>query len=265
MNGSDWDAATYHRVADPQESWALELLERVPLRGDETVLDAGCGSGRVTRLLIDRLPAGRVIGVDSSPAMVDAAREVLRPQDRAVLADLTELELDERADVVFSNAVFHWIADHDLLFRRLHAALRPGGLLAAQCGGQGNVARFREVMRELAESEPFAAHLRGVGNPWNFASTEETTRRLEAAGFAEVSCWLEERPVSPREPREYLRAACLCPYFDRLPAELHDELVDRALERLAGGEWSTTKLNVQARSDVELGYVRLNLAATRSG
>jgi trans-aconitate 2-methyltransferase len=150
-----WDAATYHRVSAPQVEWAKRVLERLPLDGDETVLDAGCGSGRVTALLLERLPRGHVVAVDSDVAMVEHAREALDPARATVLqASLTELELDEPVDAAFSNAVFHWIADHDALFARLHAALRPGGRLVAQCGGKGNVARVHRAATEVASEEP---------------------------------------------------------------------------------------------------------------
>ena len=153
----DWDAHTYHRVSTPMVQWAEVVLDRLQLRGDETVLDAGCGSGRVTAMLLERLPRGRIVAVDGSPSMVAAAREAL-PADRVetMVCDLVDLELIEPVDAVFSNAVFHWISDHDRLFARLHAALRPGGQLVAQCGGEGNIAALKAVMREVGEREPYA-------------------------------------------------------------------------------------------------------------
>jgi trans-aconitate 2-methyltransferase len=247
----DWDAAAYARLGEPQEAWARELLERLPLRGDETVLDAGCGSGRVTRLLLERLPRGRVVAVDASPSMVDGVRGVLRARDRALVADLAELELGERVDVVFSNAVFHWIQDHGRLFRRLHAALRPGGRLAAQCGGQGNVERFHATAQAVTSEEPFARFFDGWSGPWNFASAEETALRLRSAGFAEVDCWLEDREVWLEEPRDYLRAVCLGPHLERLPDDLREPYLERVVQRLRAG--------------VRLDYVRLNIAARGRG
>src|SRR5512133_4117223 len=112
----DWDAATYDRVADPQEEWGREVLARLELAGDETVLDAGCGSGRVTKLLLERLPHGHVVAVDSAPSMVEHARRALGDRATVLRASLTELTLNEPVDAAFSNAVFHWIADHDRLF-----------------------------------------------------------------------------------------------------------------------------------------------------
>ena len=135
----DWDARTYDRVADPMARWGAAVLDRLPLDGDETVLDAGCGSGRVTETLVERLPAGKVIALDGSPAMVEAARTRLAPfGDRVdyVVADLgAPLPLtDASVDAVLSTATFHWVPDHDALFRHLAAVTRPGGWLVAQCG-----------------------------------------------------------------------------------------------------------------------------------
>ncbi len=148
----DWDGAAYDRISAPQEQWATVTLDRLELEGDETVLDAGCGSGRVTRLLLDRLPRGRVLAVDAAPSMVEQARQNL--DDRATVwqSDLLELEVPERVDAAFSNAVFHWVPDHDALFARLHAALKPAGQLVAQCGGHGNIERFHERARQVARA-----------------------------------------------------------------------------------------------------------------
>src|SRR4051794_40166115 len=134
-----WDGAAYDRLSTPMERLGREVLDRLELRGDETILDAGCGSGRLTELLIDRVPDGRVIGVDASASMIDAARERLGAGADLRVADLVGLDLSgETVDVVFSTATFHWIADHDALFASLRAVLRPGGRLVAQCGGAGH-------------------------------------------------------------------------------------------------------------------------------
>jgi trans-aconitate 2-methyltransferase len=242
-----WDAATYDRVSAPQVEWAERVLERLPLRGDETVLDAGCGSGRVTKMLLERLPRGRVVAVDSALSMVEHAREALGPERATVFqADLTELVLDAPVDAAFSNAVFHWVPDHDELFARLHAALRPGGLLVAQCGGKGNVARFHAAATEVADREPYAEHLAGWKGPWHFAGAEETAERLERAGFTDVAAWLEPYPVSPPDPTGFLRAVCLGPHLERLPEELRGGFVDAVRER-CGGELDYVRLNIDAK------------------
>ena len=117
MQARDWDGASYDRISAPQEALGRAVLARMDLRGDETVLDAGCGSGRVTEALLERLPRGRVIAVDASPSMVEQARR--RLGDRAVeirQMDLLELELAQPVDAILSTATFHWVLDHAALF-----------------------------------------------------------------------------------------------------------------------------------------------------
>ncbi|MGH2923622.1 MAG: class I SAM-dependent methyltransferase [Solirubrobacterales bacterium] len=255
---SDWDAALYHRVSSFQEGWARKMLdERVPMAGDETVLDAGCGSGRVTTMLAERLPRGRVIGVDAAPSMIEHARESLGDAAILINADLVELTpalLREAAgvdsvDLVFSNATFHWIPDHEALFRRLHSVLRPGGRLVAQCGAEGNVQAFGDVVESVATDDPFARHLTGWDRPWNFSSREDAGRRLAAAGFDPIECWITEFDATPSDPRAFMRASGFAPIFERLPADLHDKFVDAVFARLA--------------EPVVFHYVRLNIDAVR--
>ncbi len=243
----DWDAETYERVSIPHEEWANATLDRLGLEGGETVLDAGCGSGRVTGLLIERLPRGRVLAVDGSPSMVEAVGAVLRPQDRALLSDLAALELEDEVDAIFSSAVFHWIADHESLFERLLAALRPGGRIAAQCGGAGNIDSFRRAGEEVAAREPFAPYFEGFAQPWNYADAESTAARLEAAGFEQVRCWLQPWSVIPPEPRDFVASVCLGAHLERLPEELREPFFEAIIA--AEGE------------PLRLDYVRLNIDA----
>jgi trans-aconitate 2-methyltransferase len=164
--------------------------------------------------------------------------------------DLTELSLPEPVDVVFSNATFHWIPDHDALFAALHRNLKPGGRLLAQCGGRGNIDSFRRLAEEVASEEPFAPYFADWVKPWNYATAEETRLRLARAGFAEVSCWLQDRPTTPEEPRSFVSTVCLVRHLDPLPIELRDPFIDRVLER--------------AGDPLVLAYVRLNMTARRS-
>ncbi|HEX5194226.1 MAG TPA: class I SAM-dependent methyltransferase, partial [Solirubrobacteraceae bacterium] len=112
----DWDASTYDRISAPQQRWAAEQLERLTLQGDEVVLDAGCGSGKIALKLAELVPDGRVYAVDAAPSMVAHTREALGDRATVLCQDLVELALPEPVDVVFSNATFHWIPDHDALF-----------------------------------------------------------------------------------------------------------------------------------------------------
>jgi trans-aconitate 2-methyltransferase len=245
----DWDGATYDRISGPMEEMGLAVLERLELNGDELVVDAGCGSGRITAALLDRLPDGRVIGVDGEPSMIEAARGRLgnRENLELLVADLCELELGEPADAILSTATFHWIKDHARLFERLRAALRDGGRLVAQCGGEGNIRVVREAGEAVSAEAPFAEHLGDWEGPWRYAAPGETEELLGAAGFSSARCWLEPRPVRPEDPRTYHRNIIMGAHLGRLPEELHDEFLDAVFARLEDpGLVPYVRLNIDA-------------------
>jgi trans-aconitate 2-methyltransferase len=261
--GRDWDGAAYQKLSDPQFRWGMKVLERMVLRGglrgNETVLDLGCGSGRLTAELLERLPRGRVIAVDASPSMLEEARRQLaRFGDRVefIAADALELELDAVADLVFSNAVFHWILDHAKLFRVLHRALRPGGRLDAQCGGGPNLELHKERADALAREPRFAPFFRDFKPIWNYATPEETAERLRVAGFVHVETSLESAPTPFDDAdtfRAFITKVVLRPHLaviadDALRAEFLEEMV-----RLAAADDPPFTLD----------YWRLNMRGTK--
>lgn len=245
----EWDAATYDRVADPQARWGEEVLDRLSLTGEETVLDAGCGTGRVTELLCGRLPAGRVIALDASTAMLEQARRRLTGpcQVTFVAADLLALgpgtvRPHAPVDAVFSTATFHWVTDHDRLFDNLAATLRPGGQLVAQCGAEGNIAGLMAAVRSLGVER---------AGTWHYASPEATARRLTAAGFVDVRVWTHDEPTrfTSAEPLlDFLEAVCLREHVATLP-------VDRRRPFVAAV--------AAAMPEPVIDYVRLDIVARR--
>ncbi len=242
MTPRDWDAASYQRVSAPQEAMGREVLARLELRGDERVLDAGCGTGRVTAALLERLPRGEIIAVDGSPAMVQETRERLGDAVDARVADLTELTLAPPVDAILSTATFHWIADHDRLFARLYAALRPGGRLVAQCGGEGNIAAVRAAIDRVEEPA-----LAGWAGPWNFSSPADAAGRLDAAGFHDVWTWRQHVWVAPDDLHEYLATVVLGSHLERLAPERRTPFVAAVAAELDAPGVDYVRLNLLAR------------------
>jgi trans-aconitate 2-methyltransferase len=241
----EWDAATYDRIADPMTRWGSTVLDRLPLRGDERVLDAGCGTGRVTEQLAERLPRGRVVALDGSASMVEAARgRLARFGDRIeyVVADLgAPLPIEDPVDAVLSTATFHWVPDHDALFANIAAVLAPGGWLVAQCGGAGNIASIQRVLATIGDGWLGAVH---------FETPDATAERLEVAGFEAIECWLTEEPTrfEPGEPFEtYLRTVVLGAHLERLPAAEHGGFVRRVAEGVGQPLIDYVRLNIVAR------------------
>jgi len=230
----EWNAASYHEVANPHVDWGQAVLARLPLTGHETVIDAGCGTGRLTGLLLARLPQGRVIAIDQSANMLDQARAHLEPryarQVEYLQRDLLALDRVEVADVVFSTATFHWVRDHPALFQRLYTALRPGGWLIAQCGGGPNIATVANRALAILRQEPFAPHVGAWDGPWHFAGAPDTVARLGSAGFAHPFAEVVHAPVvldGAAAYREFLATVVFGTHLQRLPsAELRDAFLD---------------------------------------
>jgi trans-aconitate 2-methyltransferase len=241
-----WDARTYDLTSEPQQTWASEVLARVDgIAPDATVLDVGCGSGRVTEALLALVPQGRVLALDASAEMVALARRRLGNRAEVWCQDVLDLHLDSPVDAIVSMAALHWVTDHDRLWARVARAVRPGGVLEVQCGGQGNIDRVRDVIEAVARDA--APELVGW-SPWVFAGPEETEARLQQAGFTAIRCWLQERPTHPEDVDAFVRTSILPAHLARLPAERR--------ERFAAA--------VVARVRPPLDYVRLNISAIRA-
>ena len=240
-----WDAGTYDRTSEPQQAWGSEVLARLKgIAPDATVLDVGCGTGRVTQALLELVPAGRVLAIDQSAEMVALARERLGSRAEVWRQDVLDLGLERALDAIVSTATLHWVPDHDRLWPRLASALRPGGALEVQCGGKGNIRRVRRVIDSVAHE--MAPELVGW-SPWRFAGPEETARRLREAGFAEPRCWLEERPTYPDDIDAFVRTSILPAHLARLGGERGERFARAVVDRVR----------------LPLEYVRLNVSACR--
>ncbi len=243
--GTPWDARTYDRTSGPQQSWATDVLSRLEgTAPSATVLDVGCGTGRVTELLLELVPQGRVLAIDASEDMVALARERLGARAEVWCQSALELELREEVDLVVSTAALHWVPEHDRLWAVLARALRRGGRVEAQCGGAGNIARVREAIEQAAREH--APQLVGF-SPWVFATPEETEQRLRRAGFGSIRCWLQERPTYPEDIGGFVRTSILAAHLERLPAARRETFAQAVLERVRA----------------PLDYVRLNISAVR--
>jgi trans-aconitate 2-methyltransferase len=256
----EWNAQVYHRVSDPQHQWGRPVLARLPLTGTELVLDIGCGTGRLTAELLERLPHGRAVGVDLSSNMIETAGRHLRPafpaQIAFVRADAAALPFLAAADAIFSTATFHWIHDHDRLFAGLFAALKPGGRLVAQCGGDGNLHRLHVRAFALMREPRYAAYFDDWEDPWEFADAATAASRLARAGFAEIRTSVEPAPVFQPDRAAYVEfvSHVICrPHLARLPDAGLREAFMNALADVASAD-------VPA---FELDYWRLNLDARK--
>ena len=237
----EWDATAYHRLSGPQVSWGKKVLSGLKLRGDEILMDAGCGTGRLTAELLRQLPEGRVIGVDLSQNMLATARDHLHREFGSrvqfVAADLLALPFEQAFEGIFSTAAFHWVPDHGRLFRSLFRALRPGGWLRAQCGGGPNLARLRRRMDALMVAPKYAPFFATFRDPWVYNDAETASGLLRQAGFVEVETGVEPAltVLENRESySEFVRSAILRLHLEQIPDdELRNEFVAELVRQAA--------------------------------
>ena len=256
---SDWNPGLYLRYADERTRAAHDLLARVPLAEAANVVDLGCGPGNSTELLVARFPTARLLGMDSSPAMVEEARQRL-PQCRFELGDVSTWQPHAAPNVLFANALLQWVPGHEALFPRLLSLLAPGGVLAVQMPDNLEEPSHR-LMREVAASGPWASSIGDAARLRAPILSVERYYDLLAPAAAHVDIWrtaYQHRMASPAAIVTWLRATGLRPFLQPLNDELRAGFLAEYEQRLA--------LAYPARADGQLlfSFPRLFVVAQRA-
>ncbi len=269
---SNWDAETYHKVSDIQESWAIELLEKRKISESEIVMDAGCGTGRVTKIIANKVKRGKVYAVDLDENMIINAKKNLKDLLNIVFvkSDLSDVKLPEKIDLVFSNAVIHWILDHKKLFTNFWDLLKPGGKLLIQCGGKGNLDTIPNALEKVRMTKRFDHYFKNWKIPWNFASSADTIKILNEIGFKDIQANLEEKKTKFGNFQEYIlfmKTVVMKPYLSYLPTtennnQIKNLFIDEFLTELHNKN-KNKNTNEKQNLDLELNYVRLNITARK--
>jgi trans-aconitate 2-methyltransferase len=261
-----WDATTYDRISDAQESWGQEILEYRKWKGNEIVLDAGCGSGRTTKILSIKVPQGKVIAVDSDLSMIRLAKENLAKFSNIefIKMDISQLELAEKVDVVFSNATIHWILNHKKVFERFWHILNLDGQLLIQCGGHRDLAKTLSILNKVSKAKEFYHYFSKNKEDdiwkqtWYFARKEDTEKILQEIGFRNIQVFLEDREAKFHNKEEYflfIKTIVLIPYLKSLPNDmLKDKFAKSVMQEI-----ETNAKELQWKLD----FVRLNINAIK--
>ncbi len=230
-----WDAGEYDAVASIQERWGARLIERIPWVPDAVVLDAGCGSGRLLPQLLGRIPQGALVAADVDAGMLREAQQRYRALRSAVpvtfvAADLGQRELPPELvpghfDLVFSNAVLHWIRDKIRLFGNLNRLLKPGGALHAEFGGDKNLQRTRAAAYRAARNLGLSDALAQAFSGYAFQAASDTKEQLKLTGFRNVSVVEHVQVEEFPDEAAYLRF-CTPVVFRLLKASLTPEQWD---------------------------------------
>lgn len=258
LSMTGWDAPTYHHVATVQQQWGRALLAHHTFNGDERVLDAGCGTGVLAGKLLERYPGVQMTAVDNDPGMVAAARKHLEPYTervRVLEADLVDLPELGEMDLVYSNAVLHWVEDLEAAIEGFHRLLRPGGRLLAQFGGRGNLQAIRSVAEQVLARAPYNKTLAGHEQPWHYHDDKTIHQAMSKNPWGRTSIQWHQAPVTfPDDEawRRFLHTVTLRPYLGLLDKPLQKRFVQDTM--------------TQAHTDGlgrTLDYVRVTIDARR--
>ncbi|MFH1441986.1 MAG: methyltransferase domain-containing protein [Candidatus Omnitrophota bacterium] len=234
----NWDAKEYHKSSSEQQKWAKELIGKLNLRGDERVLDIGCGDGKVSVEIAKCLPKGFVLGIDNSQEMIRFALKNFPPEKFSNLVfekiDAIDLPFDNEFDIVFSNACLHWVIDHLSVLKRIKKSLKQGGgKVLIQMGGKGNAAKILEVLEEMLKENRWSKFYNGFAFPYGFYEAEEYKRWLNEAGLKPTRIELIPKDMAHKGKEGllgWIRTTWL-PYIQRLPEELWEEFINELADR----------------------------------
>jgi len=232
--GVHWDAADYHAHASAQSAWAREVHARLALQPEETIIDLGCGDGRLTAELAHRVPSGRVYGLDADHDMIGfAQRTYSRRNLLFVEGDVRTFSFTERASRVLSTACLHWVPEHEAVLRRCRDHLQPGGRILFQMGGRGCGAEILAAAREVAAEPRWSSYLQPFAIPWSFYGPEDYEKWLPQAGFRRVRAEFKPKDMVHEGPRAlagWIRTTWM-PILCRLPEACRDDFIAAVLAR----------------------------------
>lgn len=231
-----WNPEDYAKNSDVQLKWAQELRQNLNLQGNESVLDVGCGDGKITADFATTLTSGRVMGVDSSPEMIAYATRTYPSKQYSNLSfacvDARSLDFDQEFDLCFSNAVLHWVDNHPAFLRGAHQSLRGGGRLVISCGGKGGAAEVLQVFSELVVCESWQPYFGGFRNPYFFYGDQDYLPWLEEVGFAVKRLELVTKDMTHRgkdDLASWIRTTWM-PFTQCVPESERDNFISQFVE-----------------------------------
>jgi trans-aconitate methyltransferase len=259
-----WNAADYAANSAAQQIWARELIAQLHPRGDERILDVGCGDGKVTAELARAVPKGSVTGIDASPEMIRFARKIFpqgkHPNLEFQVMDARKIHLAQRFDMVFSSSVLHWVDNHPAFLRGAAACLRSGGRLVVSCGGKGNAQDVFVALRPKMRLKQWCKFFRKMPKPYFFHSPAEYEKWLPRFGFKTQCVRLSPKDaVYPGRERfaAWFRTTWL-PYTQRVPEDLREEFITGVVDRYIA------KHPPDAEGCVQVRMVRLEIDAIKT-
>ena len=236
MQKYKWNAEDYEAHSRSQQLWGQELISKLHLKNSEHVLDIGCGDGKITAEISRIVTEGNVLGIDNSENMITLAKrrypKISYPNLKFQIVDAVQLNYQEKFDVVFSNAVLHWIDDHVSLLSRIFKCLKPGGRALLQMGGKGNASEIITVLSSLINNKSWKRYFKDFEFPYHFYGPEEYTKWINQTGFVKSSVELIPKNMEHNGLKEFeawIRTTWL-PYLKTIPNDLRNKFISQISE-----------------------------------
>ncbi len=232
-----WNAADYAANSVVQQSWARELIAKLKLRGDEHILDVGCGDGKVTAEIARAVPRGSVTGTDASPEMIAFACKTFpakkHPNLEFHVMDARKIKFTQPFDLIFSNAALHWVDDHRAILRGAALVLKPGGRLVVSCGGKGNAQDVFVALRPEIRLKRWREFFRRMPTPYFFYAPGDYEKWLPKFGFQ-----IKALKLAPKDAMypgaegfaTWLRTTWI-PYVQCVPENLREDFIAAVTHR----------------------------------
>lgn len=233
MKAFEFDGEKYKKASKHQREWGNSLIEEISLKGNESILDLGCGDGGLTEQMACLVPDGKVLGIDASEGMIETARKRVRANLEFLHMDINEIDFQNQFDVIFSNAALHWVKDHRRLLSNVFSALRKGGIIAWDFGGDGNCANFYGVIRKMIQSEKYKKYFMDFEWPWYMPSRAEYEKLIVGSGFSDYTITEVNRDryfADADEIIKWIDQPSIVPFLREVPEEVKPEFREAVIQ-----------------------------------
>jgi trans-aconitate 2-methyltransferase len=259
-NTDSWDARTYDKVStNVQLQWGRKLLEKRKWTGDEIVMDAGAGSGNLTKILADKVPNGQVYAVDIDLNMIQQAKINLSNYSNVQLihSSMDDVKLPTKVDVIFSNAALHWVLDQQKILSYFWQLLKPNGELLIEYGGHGNLEKILSILFKIIRSDQFKGSFANWKKSWYFPRLDDTERLLQQIGFRDIQVYLSEKNMIYPDRESFMlfvKTVIMKPFVDHLGDTKKDQFFKAFVSQME---------QRQSKTSWVLDYVRLDIFARK--
>ncbi len=231
----EFDGKKYQKASAHQKEWGNKLISELDLKGDEKILDLGCGDGVLTQIFSNLVPNGLVIGIDASKGMIEVAKEKESNNLKFLLMDIDNIEIDDKFDIVFSNAALHWVKNHQKLYEKLSIILNKNGIIRFNFAADGNCSYFFNIVKQTIQKKEYQNYFKNFDWPWFMPTLDEYKNITDNFQFSNVKIWGEnaDRYFPNKEALiGWIEQPSIVPFLEYLPDDKKEPFTNEVIEKM---------------------------------